>query len=252
MTEFISSSKSIECNKPDLTDLVEAQSAPEMILSEQSIEKIKNYIEHIFYINLEKRTDRRVHIENVLKNYDLLDISERYVAIETAHSGIIGCSQSHLNVLKLAKERGYKNVLILEDDFEFIVPKEELEPKIKYLFENYPDFDVCMLSHIIQNSCEINDIHFPNQNLSINNHLRKVLDGQTASGYLVNTPFLDKLIELYNWSCPLLKSTNHHWLYANDMVWKSLQPDNKWYYYSPPLGKQIDGYSDNKECFASY
>lgn len=235
-------------------------------------EKIK-YIDHIFYINLDKRKDRREHIEKVLTEYNLSSITERYVAIETAYSGIVGCSQSHLNVLKLARERGYKNVLVLEDDFEFLVTKEELNVKIEYLFKNYPDFDVCMLSHIIQNSCELMDSpersveeyqicgNKVEEKLKVFgglspeakiNPLRKVLDGQTASGYLVNSTFLDKLIELYDWSVPLLESTNHHWLYANDMVWKKLQPDNKWYYFAPPLGKQIDGYSDNKECFASY
>ena len=245
------------------------QSVGEINFSECNVEKLK-YIDHIFYINLDKRKDRLEHIEKVLTEYNLKGISERYVAIETAYSGIIGCSQSHLNVLKLARERGYKNVLILEDDFEFLVTKQELNSKIEYLFENYPDFDVCMLSHIIQNSCEISlstslptDVtaigDFSVQNVDDPlkteikiNPIRKVLDGQTASGYLVNSTFLDKLIELYDWSFPLLESTNHHWLYANDMVWKSLQPENKWYYFDPPLGKQIDGYSDNKECFASY
>lgn len=237
---------------------------------------IKKYIDHIFYINLEKRTDRKEHIENILQKYNLFDISERYIAIETPHSGIIGCSQSHLNVLKLARERNYNNVLILEDDFEFIVSLRELEIKIQSLFENYPDYDVCMLSHIIQKSCDIpekdecvskiidHDVIYQKENdndrtLSRKKiqhkrpeFIKKVLDGQTASGYLVNSDFIDVLINLYEWSCPLLLNTNHHWLYANDMVWKGLQPDNKWYFFTPPLGKQIDGYSDNKQCFASY
>ena len=215
--------------------------------------KIKKYIDHIFYINLEKRKDRREHIENLLKDHDLFDISERYIAIETPDSGIIGCSQSHLNVLKLAKERRYKNVLILEDDFTFLVTKQELESKIKYLFENYSNYDVCMLSHIIQKSCEIpEDERETLRDSSQEQILRKVLNGQTASGYLVNSKFLDRLICLYEWSCPLLETTNHHWLYANDMVWKGLQPENRWYYFIPSLGKQIDSYSDNKQCFSTY
>jgi GR25 family glycosyltransferase involved in LPS biosynthesis len=269
------------------------------VLPENSIKK---YIDHIFYINLEKRTDRREHIEKILQDYNLFDISERYVAINTPHSGIIGCSQSHLNVLKLARERKYNNILILEDDFEFIVSLRELEIKIQSLFENYPDYDVCMLSHIIQKSCDIpeddQDISkiltvseevLPNTKMNSSENdprefveerkddhmiqkdnnrditlskekdqykrpefIKKVLNGQTASGYLVNSDFIDVLINLYEWSCPLLLNTNHHWLYANDMVWKGLQPDNKWYFFTPPLGKQIDGYSDNKQCFASY
>ena len=130
---------------------------------------------------------------------------------------------------------------------------QELESKIEYLFENHSNYDVCMLSHIIQKSCEIpeNELDTPLDG-SQGPILRKVLNGQTASGYLVNSNFLDRLICLYEWSCPLLETTNHHWLYANDMVWKGLQPENRWYYFTPSLGKQIDSYSDNKQCFSTY
>ena len=75
-------------------------------------------IEKIFFINLDKRTDRREEIENELKKMELT--AERYSAISTPESGIVGCGYSHLNVLKMAREQNVKNVLILEDDFEFI------------------------------------------------------------------------------------------------------------------------------------
>lgn len=196
-------------------------------------------IDHIFYINLDKRTDRREHIELELAKYNLT--AERYSAISTPHSGIIGCSISHLNVLKLAKERGYKNVLILEDDFEFLITKEEFEETMRLFFEDKIDFDVTMLSYIIQESEEL-----PNCN-----YLRKVLNGQTASGYLVNGKYLDVLIELYEYSTKELERTNEHWLYGNDACWKTLQPTGKWYYFIQKIGKQISDYSDNKCCFVT-
>ena len=88
---------------------------------------MSKYIDKIFYINLEKRTDRRHDIENELNDFDLS--YERFKAIET-EDGMTGCANSHLAVLKLAKERGHKNVLILEDDFMFIVTKEEFEQEL--------------------------------------------------------------------------------------------------------------------------
>jgi hypothetical protein len=60
---------------------------------------------------------------------------------------------------------------------------------------------------------------------------------------------MDKLIELYEWAIPLLEQTNEHWRYANDLVWKQFQPHDKWYYTTRKLGKQRDGYSDNKMCY---
>jgi len=195
-------------------------------------------IDKIFYINLEKRTDRREEIEKELTDYGLIDKTERYEAHYTPHSGIVGCGYSHLNVLKLAKERNYKNVLILEDDFMFIVPKEEFEESVNAFFETTPTYDVCMISYIVQKGEEI-----PNNTI-----IGKVIDGQTASGYIVNNHYFDVLIQLYEWAIPLLEQTNEHWNYANDHVWKRLQPADNWYYMLKRLGKQRDGYSDNKMC----
>lgn len=195
-------------------------------------------IDKIFYINLNKRTDRREEVEKELTDYGLMDKSERYEAIYTPHSGIVGCGYSHLNVLKLAKERNYKNVLILEDDFMFIVSKEEFEESLQSFFETTPNFDVCMISYIVQKGEEI-----PNNTI-----IGKVIDGQTASGYIVSNHYFDVLIELYEWAIPLLDQTNEHWNYANDHVWKRLQPKDNWYYMLKRIGKQRDGYSDNKMC----
>jgi hypothetical protein len=86
--------------------------------------KPMDYIDGIFYINLEKRLDRRVEIEIELTNMELP--FERFPAIETPGRGILGCGLSHLSVFKLAKERKFRNVLIFEDDFYFLISKTEL------------------------------------------------------------------------------------------------------------------------------
>ena len=197
---------------------------------------MSKYIDKIFYINLDKREDRKIEIENELSRFNLE--GERYSAIYTPESGIVGCGYSHLNVLKLARDRGYNNVLILEDDFQFIVSKEEFEEEMTRFFESGKHYDVLMLSYIVQESAET-ELPF----------LGKVLNGQTASGYLINKHYINVLIELYEWSIPMLEQTNHHWLYANDHVWKRLQPPHHWFYFKKRIGKQRESYSDNKMCY---
>ncbi len=59
----------------------------------------------IIYINLNKRTDRRELIEEELNNYKLK--YERFEAIDGQNFGLYGCLLSHLNVLKIARDRGY-------------------------------------------------------------------------------------------------------------------------------------------------
>ena len=200
---------------------------------------MSKYIDKIFYINLNKRTDRRVEIETELNNYGLS--YERFEGIETHGFGIYGCGLSHLTVLKIARDRGYKNVLVLEDDFMFLVSKEEFEIQLTDFFESGIKFDVCKLAYNLHENQEID-----------NKIVGKVLYSATASAYIVNNHYFDKLINLYEWAMPLLKSTGQHWIYANDQIWRNYQREDNWYYFKTRIGKQRLSYSDNAKDFTDY
>ena len=120
--------------------------------------------------------------------------------------------------------------MIFEDDFYFVISKEELEEQLERLFTEKPDFDVVMLSYLAEKMepCETHDF------------LQKTISAQTASGYIVNEKMYDKMIELYEHAAPLLESTREHWNYANDQIWKKLQPTNEWYCFTKRCGKQHD------------
>ena len=202
---------------------------------------MNNNIEKIFYINLDKRPDRLEQIKDEIFKFGLQDKTERFTAIYDS-VGIVGCSKSHLSVLKISKERGYKNVLILEDDFYFVVSKGEFENNLKLFFDNIKDFDVCMISYNLNKSEEVIEHPF----------LLKILDGQTASGYIVNERYYDTLINLYEESIPLLEQTGKHWIYANDQIWKQLQVKDTWYCLKTRIGKQRCGFSDNANSYTNY
>jgi len=196
-------------------------------------------IDKIIYINLEKRTDRKEHIENELKKFNLP--FERFDAFETKGMGILGCGYSHLGVLKKAKEMNYKNILILEDDFMFLVNKEEFETELTNFFNLNIHYDVLFLSYGV------------NKNETLNNGtVNRVIESSSASGYIVHHSYYDKLISLYEWAMPLLENTKMHWIYANDQIWKEYQKIDQWLYFIKRIGKQIDGYSDNSECMTYY
>ncbi len=195
---------------------------------------MSNNIEHIFYINLDKRTDRKIEFEIEMKKLNWS--AERFPGIYyPPPKGIVGCGKSHLAVLKLAKERKYKNVLIMEDDFECIESPEIFEEELEKLFTFKPDFDVCFLSYNLLESEVIKDLLF----------LKRVLFSTSASAYIVNEHYYQKIIDLYEEAFPKLEQTMEHWIYANDQVWKSLQQQDNWYCFVKRLGKQRDGFSDN-------
>lgn len=197
-------------------------------------------INKIIYINLDKRPDRKNEIENELNKYNLN--YERYSAIEHPN-GAIGCSYSHLNVLKIAKENNYKNILILEDDFTFLVTKEEFEFELSRFFNTFQNnYDVCMLSYNVNYEIPLFNCNFVN----------KILNAQTASGYIVNNHYYDKLINLYEKSIPFLEQTGIDLYYTNDQIWKTLQPLDNWYKLNTRIGKQRSNYSNILNYYVDY
>lgn len=197
-------------------------------------------IEHIFYINLAHRTDRKSEIENELEIMGLNKKAERFDAI-LMKPGPFGCGYSHIGALKLAKERKYKNVLILEDDFMFVVDKETFETQCKLFFENVKEYDICMFSY---NTMKSEECEYP--------FLQKVLDSQTASGYLIHENFYDTLIYNFETAMTNLKRGYQHWVYSIDQYWKILQPAGLWYQFKTRLGKQRPSYSDISETNVNY
>jgi len=190
-----------------------------------------------FYINLDRRKDRR---EEFTREAAALGFPvERFPAIERS-PGILGCGLSHLAVLKLAKERQLPAVLIFEDDFELLVSPEEFKNQLTAAIAEEGSWDVLMLSYHLNASAPHSD------------RLLKVLDGQTASGYIVHSRFYDTLISLYESAMTSLEKTGRHWDYANDQVWKQLQPKAAWYAFKTRLGRQRASFSDNTGTFMNY
>jgi GR25 family glycosyltransferase involved in LPS biosynthesis len=184
---------------------------------------------HAYYINLDHRTDRRAEIEKELADKGIS--AERIPAFKTT-PGCIGCSLSHIAALKLARERGLEAVMIFEDDFTFLISKDEWDRLFSLLPASY---DVVMLSYNLIQSTQHDAI------------FDRVQDVQTASGYIVHSRFYDRLIAQSEAATHMLSQTGMHWLYAYDQQWKMFQPNTEWFAYKTRIGKQRDGISDNGE-----
>lgn len=104
---------------------------------------VDDYFDKIFYINLKRDVERN---ENVLSQFKEFNITnyERFEAIECTEvpdrtlwrnfleedekyvKGSIGCRDSNLAIIRLAKERNYKRILILEDDIFIVQDPSEI------------------------------------------------------------------------------------------------------------------------------
>ena len=68
----------------------------------------------VVVINLRTRTDRR---ERVIKDMKAIQMPFSFFTAELNENPVRGCLESHINVVKWAKRKGYKQVCIFEDDF---------------------------------------------------------------------------------------------------------------------------------------
>lgn len=80
-----------------------------------------------FIVNLERRPDRLAHIKTEME-YIGWDY-EIFKAVDLNNHG--GCTLSHVEILKIAKERGYESVMVIEDDCTFLPYSKDLINKIE-------------------------------------------------------------------------------------------------------------------------
>ena len=120
-----------------------------LIIKKYNFEKFTNNndIVNIYYINLEKRRDRKKNIETELKKLKNLKNFKfkinRFNAIKSDIHGGIGCSKSHIEILKIAKKNKLPYVIIIEDDIE--IKNNKIE-KYFNIFKNLKKWDVIILS----------------------------------------------------------------------------------------------------------
>lgn len=207
-------------------------------------------IDKIYYINLDYRTDRKEQFENQItthfKDSILESRIERFPAIKH-EKGLLGCSMSHLEVIKKASQTNSKYIIVFEDDFEFIVSRETFLSNLKQLFQQVEtetsglDFKVVMLAYNANNRVEIEN----------NNLLDSTTDVQTCAGYLVNSKYFDELIACWEEGVKMYQETGRDWIYCCDQYWKKLQKE-KWFLFKTRIGKQRAGFSDCGLKFVDY
>ena len=206
-----------------------------------------NNIDRIFYINLDHRIDRLTEISHELSTHltpqHYSEKVERYPAIK-CDNGAMGCSMSHLEVLKIAKARKYRYIIILEDDFQFLIGIDELYAQLANVFatdsSSLLDFKVIMLSYNALNAGDCGDCgecRDCGDCGEYNDFLSKTTNVQTTAGYLLNCAYIDQLLENYTKGIQLFKETGEHWKYAIDQYWKKEQND-KWFIFKTRIGKQ--------------
>jgi len=198
-------------------------------------------IEHILYINLDNRTDRKEQVVKELLNVGFLNTSiERFPAIQTT-TPAIGCSISHLKCLEKAKHLNWDHVLIVEDDIHFMNPSL-FKTQFNKLLSSNLNYDVIMLGGNNAGAYEI-----------ISDCAVKITRCLAAVGYLVRKEYYDKLINNYrNGIQFFLQNKNLPSKYAIDTYWNVLQQRDNWYLVYPLTVSQTVSFSDIEKRMVNY
>jgi glycosyl transferase family 25 len=191
-------------------------------------------IDKIIYINMDARTDRK---SSILHEFDRVGFPKdkivRFPASSYHGCPNSGCLLSHANVLEMAYNMDLQNVLILEDDFIFIDDVEKIHKDIKAFFELKLNWDVLMFTTCAAVVSE-----------NTNSLISRISSSGNGAGYLVNRAMMLELSTLFKANVENLFSTKQHWVYQNDILWKSIMPTSQWYMFNHYLGYQQEGYSD--------
>jgi GR25 family glycosyltransferase involved in LPS biosynthesis len=174
----------------------------------------------IFCINLDRRVDRWEQAQKEFEKAGILDKVERFSAYNLPYATARGNHLSHAACIKKAKENNCENVLIFEDDVEWLN-----DPLILKRVDLPTDWDLFYLG--------INmDRYSATQ---VNYHLAKINGGYSTHAYAINKTLFDTLIELNEDT----KTVHNDVRMAYEII-----PNYNCYVSVPLLAGQRDSYSD--------
>jgi len=179
-----------------------------------------------FIINLDERFDRLALAKKEFAKIGINPI--RFSAIKNENPAL-GCFQSHLEILKIAREKN-ENVLIFEDDIEFVEgAKEIIESSLTDLDMGYWDMWYGS-GNILKPAYQISK------------HLARLTHCQSTHFYAIQKSFLCDLISFLEKNIYILDV-----LYAEVVI-----PNNNCYISVPMAGVQRTDFSTIENQIMSY
>lgn len=216
------------------TDIVETPKLFKISFLDKTIQSHGlSAIDKIYCINLDKREDRWEESKIELDKLNLTDSTTRFSAIDGSLienktrllAGEYGINLTHIKLLEEAIENGYENILIFEDDIQFINDYENIN---SYLSEVPYDWDMVYLGG--------NHIHPPRP---ITNRIGKIEVTYAVHAIIVNRRIFHLLV--------------HHLKGLElqlDVIYTNLKLNS--YTFRPSLVTQRAGFSDIQGGFMDY
>jgi len=186
-----------------------------------------------FVVNLERRPDRLEHIKKEM-DYIGWDF-ELFKAIDLNNHG--GCTLSHVEILKIAKERNYESIMVIEDDCTFLPYSKDLISRIEIETNNF-EFGIINLSPTLNrpvNRCEELTLFLDITNLPPKKDYER---GIFATNMIIyHNSIYDKVIEME-------KPEILGYYAIDDYIYQFVLPFKQSYTPILPIAPQMSSWSD--------
>jgi len=190
------------------------------------------YVDVIYYINLDERADLRTEFLEEMRKMGVPDEKiVRIPGVQKPGKEEWGRSLSHMIAMEYFLDTSHNNCIVFEDDFVFTQDLQTVNAMFADVFENSRNFDIIMLSA-------------DESNLRPTEHkyLEKVFDTEGASGYMVNRYYAQPLMQNLQDGAKTIEksyeSGNPDKQFRVDKYWKRIQPQSNWFMFSPKLGRK--------------
>lgn len=211
--------------------------------------KLNEFFDKIYCINLDRRTDRWEECQKIFSKFNLE--VERFSAIDGnkenynlgyPYDNELAGAISHTKVIELAMELKLKNILILEDDVDFI---QDLEGLFTKFINKIPeDWEGILFggNHV-------------GGGIQINENLIKVNRSYALHCYGLNSKVFKETIDYMNSRIQNVIDNGSEVIknsVAADFFMADLHRINNWYCFRPHLAWQRTGYSDIQKNIMNY
>ncbi len=192
----------------------------------------------IFYINLDKRKDRKRQIEREFSRLSVGNYCRISATLDT--NGRLGCATSHLEALQTAKNSNSALVMICEDDCQFITSRSEIK-KILVEFLGNNNLDVLCLAYLTLDKTK-----------PISRNLSLTRNTQTMCCYVLKSHMINPMIEVAVESIQKCALDPTDYDAAIDQTWKNLQSKYNFVIPYKRFAIQRSSFSDITQTKARY
>lgn len=187
-----------------------------------------DYFDRIFCINLDSRLDRWNKVQIEFEKAGIFDRVERMSAMDIPDNPAMGNHLSHALCIREGIKSGANNILIFEDDIEWL----DNPLLLKRIIPELTDWDILYLGVNTEKDCN-----------QVSRHLARLSFAYSTHAYAINKSLFEKILAISE-----DPNTDH-----NDVrITKEIIPYYKCYATIPLLAGQRNGYSDIQKDNTSY